>query len=165
MKVWREHLWVRMVTMLVIGLVFGWLVSEFSFLFSPGTSQREPRRVELVIPAGTAAKIQAGQQPPAIPDNMTFVEGDLLVVKNEDTASHRLGPVWVPPQSSGVLQVGNDSNYSYECSFTKSRLFDLTVDTALTLWTRVQGIISVGLPTGVMLALYTFAMPSKKKDE
>lgn len=164
MKTWLGKRWVRMSLMIVIGLVFGWVVSEVSFLASPDRTQREPRRVELLIPEGTAEKIKAGLPVPSIPTNMTFSEGDLLVVKNMDVVSHQLGPVWVPAQSSGVLQIGSESSYTYHCSFTQTQEFGLEVQPALTGWIRLQGIISVGLPTGVMLALYTFAIPEKKKD-
>jgi len=164
MKTWFGKRWVRMSLMIVIGLVFGWVVSEVSFLASPDRTQREPRRVELLIPEGTAEKIKAGLPVPSIPTNMTFSEGDLLVVKNMDIVSHQLGPVWVPAQSSGVLQIGSESSYTYHCSFTQTQEFGLEVQPALTGWIRLQGIISVGLPTGVMLALYTLAIPEKKKD-
>ena len=149
--------------MMLVGILFGWVVSEASFLATPDPVQRDPHRVELVIPAGTADKIKAGQPVPSIPETMTFVDGDLLVVRNQDSTSHRLGPVWVPPQSSGVLQISSDSSYTVECSFTSSRVFGLDVQPALTAWVRIQGVISVGLPTGVMLALYTLAMPGKKR--
>lgn len=165
MKNWWQKQWVRIAVMFAIGLAFGWLVSEASFFASPDRTQREARRVELLIPEGTAEKIKAGLPVPSIPNNMTFSQGDLLVVKNMDVVSHQLGPVWVPPQSSGLLQIGSESSYSYECSFTKSQVFGLDVQPALTLWIRLQGIISVGLPTGMILALYTFAIADKKKED
>jgi hypothetical protein len=96
---------------------------------------------------------------------MNFVQGDVLIVRNQDVVSHQLGPVWVPAQSSGVLQFGTSNQYTYECTFTRSRVFGFDVQPALTLWIRFQGIISVGLPTGVMLALYVLAMPRSKADE
>jgi hypothetical protein len=164
MKTWLRKRWVQMGLMLIVGLVIGWMVSELAFAASPDNTQREPQRIELLIPEGTAEKIKAGLPVPAIPGNMTFSEGDLLVVKNMDLVSHQLGPVWVPAQSSGVLQVGSESSYTYHCTFTHSQVFGLEVQPALTDWIRLQGIISVGLPTGVMLALFTLAIPQEKKD-
>ncbi len=158
-KYWKKT-WVRMAAMVLIGLAFGWVVSEISFWSSSQNDDRQSHRVELVIPAGTAEKLKQGS-PLSIPDKMNFVEGDILVVRNQDVVSHQLGPVWVPAQTSGVLQIGKSNTYSYECSFTRSKVFGIDVQTPLTLWTRLQGIISVGLPTGVMLALYVLAaMPS-----
>ncbi len=163
-KFWFGKIWLRMVLMILIGLGFGWFVSESTFMAIPDRSQREPQRVELVIPEGTAERIKEGLPVPSIPTNMTFSEGDLLVVKNMDVVSHQLGPVWVPPQSSGVLQVGGENAYTYHCSFTQTQVFGLDVQPALTIGTRIQGVLLVGLPTGVMLALFTLAVPQKKND-
>ena len=57
---------------------------------------------------------------------MTFVEGDLLIVRNQDSVSHQLGPVWVPAQSSGVLEVVTANNYSYACSFQEDQVMGIT---------------------------------------
>jgi hypothetical protein len=164
MKRWLKKTWVKMGLSILIGLVFGFLVSEVSFRLTPDLNQLEPDRIEVVIPAGTAAKLAAGQAV-AVPEEILFVIGDLLVVKNEDSVSHQLGPVWVPAQSSGVLQIGSDEkSITYQCTFTTSRSFGLDVQPAIDFWVRFQGILSVGLPTGVMLALYTLAVPSKPEE-
>jgi hypothetical protein len=164
MKPWLQKMSVRLSLAVLAGLLFGWLVSEVTFAASPDRTQREANRVEIVIPAGTAAKLAAGQPVLTISDSMTFMEGDLLIVRNQDSTSHQVGPVWVPAQSSGVYQVGSARDYVVDCSFTTSRKLGLNVQPALTTWTRIQGIISIGLPTGVMLALYIVAAAPKKKD-
>jgi hypothetical protein len=161
MRQYLSRTWVRILFMLLIGLVFGGLVSEISFWLSPDLNKAKPHNKELIIPAGTAAKLKEGQPVLEIPETMAIVEGDILIVRNQDIVSHQLGPVWVPPQSSGVLQIGKENKYSYECSFTRDKVFGLDVTPPLTLWMRLQGMLSVGLPTGVMLALYVFAMPRK----
>lgn len=164
MKRWLHITWVRIGLSIVVGLIFGWLVSETSFQLSPDLNQLEPDRIEVVIPAGTSAKLEAGQ-PVSVPQSVTFVIGDILVVKNEDSVSHQLGPVWVPARSSGVLQVGSgDKSFTYQCSFTASRSFGLDIQPAINTWVRLQGILAIGLPTGVILALYTLAVPYKKED-
>jgi hypothetical protein len=163
MRGWWKKIWVRMLTMIVVGLIFGGLVSEVSFLVSSDLNEFKPHQVELVIPEGTAEKMKAGK-PLSITDSMSFVEGDVLIVRNQDVVSHQLGPVWVPPQSSGVLQIGSSNMYSYECSFTRSKVFGLDVQAPLTLWMRLQGMVSIGLPTGVMLALYVLAAQRKGTD-
>jgi hypothetical protein len=163
MRKWWNKTWVRMLSMMVVGLVFGGLVSEISFLASSDLNDMKPHQVELVIPAGTAEKLKEGK-PLSIPDTMNFVEGDVLIVRNQDVVSHQLGPVWVPSQASGVLQIGKSNMYSYECSFTRSKVFGLDVQPPLTIWMRLQGLVSIGLPTGVMLALYVLAMPRKEAN-
>jgi hypothetical protein len=155
----------RVLFSFVIGLVAAGIISELSYQLNKDPEARDKaNRVELIIPAGTAERIAAGETAVGIPDRMSFVEGDLLIVRNEDSVSHQLGPVWVPPQTSGVLEVGAASDYSYECSFSESKYFGLEVKPELTPNSRIQGALAMGLPTSVMIALYSFlVVPIKLK--
>jgi hypothetical protein len=156
---------VRIALSLLLGLVMGALVSEGSYQLNKNPAARDQaNRVLLEIPAGTAERLAKGEAVADIPTNMTFVVGDILVVKNDDTVSHQLGPVWVPPQSSGVLQIDVADEYSYVCSFEKSQYFGLTVLPQLTLASRIQGAMTIGLPTAMILGLYSILVwPLNKK--
>lgn len=147
----------RVTICLLIGVAGGWLISEGSYQLNraPG-SRDDAQRVELVIPAGTSDKIARGEAVADIPTRMKFIEGDVLVVRNLDSVSHQLGPVWVPPESSGVLQIMEANQYSYTCTFEPSKIFGLEVLPRLTLSSRIQGVLAIALPSGVMLALYSF---------
>ena len=155
----------RIVISILIGLVGAWVVSEVSYQLNKDPDTRdEANRVELVIPAGTADRIAAGEPALGIPKRMSFVEGDLLIVRNQDSVGHQLGPVWVPPQSSGVLEIGAASDYSYTCSFSDTKTFGLEVHPQLTLSARIQGVLAMGLPSSVMIALYSILIvPIKSK--
>jgi hypothetical protein len=118
----------------------------------------------LTIPPGTAEQVARGEQPPTIPTDMIFVVGDVLVVNNEDTVDHKLGSLWIPAKSSAQLALGQEENLAYECSFQPGNYFGLDVREALTLGTRIYGILFAGLPMGVLIALYSFIMPVKKND-
>jgi hypothetical protein len=157
----------RILISILIGLVSAWIVSEVSYQLNKDPAARdEANRVELVIPAGTAERIANGEPAVGIPERMSFVEGDLLIVRNEDSVSHQLGPIWVPPQSSGVLQIATASDYSYACTFSDTKVFGLEVHPQLTLEARIQGTLAMGLPSSVMIALYSFlVVPIKKKPE
>ena len=39
---------------------------------------------------------------------MSFVVGDTLVVKNEDSVEHQLGPLWIPAGSSASMPLNAD---------------------------------------------------------
>lgn len=146
-----------------LGLLLGTVISEGPFLFLQETA-RAPREVVLTIPAGTADQVARGEQPPSIPANMTFVVGDKLTVKNEDSADHKLGPLWIPAHSSAQLALDQEENLAYECSFQPGNYFGLDVHEPLTLGTRVYGIFYVGFPLAILIALYSFVMPFKKKE-
>ncbi len=147
---------------LAVGLFFAWVIAEGTYVLLKDRSDRAPERIELVIPAGTAHQVATGQAVPSIPASMVFVVGDILVVKNEDTVSHELGPVWVPPGSSASLNLDQANSYAYTCSFQPGRYLGLDVRPRTTLVTRLTAILLAGLPTGALLAVYSFvAWPLK----
>jgi hypothetical protein len=153
----------RLLVSLVLGLLIGVLVSEVPFLFLRETA-RAPREIVLTIPAGTAAQVANGEQPPSIPENMSFVVGDRLVVNNEDSVDHKLGPLWIPAKTSAQLALDQEESLAYECSFQPGNYFGLDVHEPLTLGTRVYGILFVAFPMAIMIALYSFMIAPKKKE-
>lgn len=156
---------IRIALCILLGVAGGWLVSEGSYQLNKNPESRdEARKVVLEIPAGTADRLANGEAVTEIPTNMTFVVGDILVVKNDDTVSHQFGPIWVPPQSSGVLQIEVADEYAYACTFDKSQYFGLTVLPQLTVASRFQGALTIGLPTAMILGLYSIIVwPLNKK--
>src|SRR5215207_1343131 len=153
----------RIIYSLLLGLLLWAAISEIPFLFLQETA-RPPEQITLVIPYGTAEQVQRGEQPPTIPENMVFVVGDTLTVKNEDAVDHKLGPLWIPKNSSAQLSLDQEESFAYECSFQPGKYLGLDVQEPLTMGTRVYGIIYAGLPLGVLIALYSLVMPSKKKE-
>ncbi len=154
----------RVLLFLVIGLVAGIFISEASFVFLKSEAGRAPTRIELVIPAGTAAKIARGEAEEAIPLNMVFVNGDVLVVKNEDSETHSLGPLLIPPGTSASLNLDQAENLALSCSFQPGQYIGLDVREAVTFDTRLYGIFFAGVPLGVLLGLYSFVVwPIKNK--
>ena len=154
----------RIAVSMLVGLLIGAAINEISFLFLRETA-RAPKAIELVIPDGTAEKVARGETPPTIPDSMSFVVGDTLVVKNEDRSAHELGPLWIPAGASASLSLDAAQSYAYSCSFQPGQYFGLDVHEALTLSTRLYGILYSGLPLGGLIALYAIIMPAKKKND
>ena len=153
----------RILLSLVFGLLIGVMVSEVPFLFLRETA-RAPREIVLTIPAGTSDQIARGEQPPSIPENMTFVVGDRLVVTNKDVVDHKLGPLWIPANSSAQLSLDQEENLAYECSFQPGKYLGLDVREPLTPRTRLYGIFYVALPMAILIALYSLVVPPKKKE-
>ncbi|HKJ26039.1 MAG TPA: hypothetical protein VJ965_00250 [Anaerolineales bacterium] len=154
----------RIALSLLIGILFGFLISEVSFLLLQD-SNRAPETVELLIPDGTAEKVSRGETPPDIPEEMTFVVGDVLLVRNEDSVDHELGPLWIPAGTSAQMALDRDQNFIFACSFQPSNYFGLDVREPVTIWTRVGGIIFAGVPMGAIIALYSFIVWPVKKEE
>lgn len=158
----RDFVIKRILLSLVFGLLIGVMVSEVPFLFLRETA-RPPREIVLTIPAGTSDQIARGEQPLAIPENMTFVVGDTLVVRNEDVADHKLGPLWIPANSSAQLSLDQEESLAYECTFQPGKYFGLDVREPLTPRTRLFGIFYVALPMAILFALYSLVLTPKKK--
>ena len=159
----RNFLVKRLLISVLLGLLIGVMVSEVPFLFLRETA-RAPREIVLTIPVGTADQIARGEQPLSIPENMTFVVGDRLVVNNEDAVDHKLGPLWIPANSSAQLSLDQEQNLAYECSFQPGKYFGLDVRQPLTPRTRLFGIFYVALPMMILIALYSLVITPKKKE-
>jgi hypothetical protein len=159
---------VRFLVMLGISTLLVAAISEVSFRIqvSQGDPDRAPQDIELTIPVGTAARIEQGEAVPALPDEMVFVLGDVLVVKNEDNVPHELGPMLVPPNSSASMPMDQADNLSLSCSFQPSNYLGVQIKEPTTLFTRFVGIAFAVPATLVMLFGYSLiAYPVKKPDE
>ncbi len=159
----KKFIITRILVSLGMGLVIGILVSEVPFLFLRETA-RAPRDVTLIIPAGTSDQVARGEQPPSIPMNMTFVVGDTLIVDNEDNVDHKLGPLWIPAQSTARLSLEQEENLAFECTFQPGNYFGLDVREPLTLRTRLFGITYVALPMAILIGLYSLLLSPKKNQ-
>ncbi len=154
----------RIAISMLIGLLLGVVISELSFRLLNNGQTRAPTVVVLDIPAGTADKLARGQADPTIPASMNFVVGDELVVNNQDSVAHKLGPLFIPAGTTASMRLASEQGYSMLCSFEPSKYLELDVLPALTTTTRVAGILEAGLNVGFLIAVYAvFAMPWKKK--
>ncbi len=147
----------------MVALVLAVAISEIPFIFLRETA-RPPKQIVLTIPAGTAEQVARGEKPPSIPDNMIFVVGDTLVVKNDDSVDHKLGPLWIPANSSAQLPLDEEEKLAFQCSFQPTQIFGLDVREPLTAGTRIFGILFVAVPMASLIALYSLLIPSKKKE-
>lgn len=153
----------RILLSLLVGLLVGVAITEIPIFLLHKTA-RAPMEIVLTIPKGTAEQVARGEQPPAIPQNMIFVVGDTLIVKNEDSADHRLGQLWVPANSSASLHLDQAADLVYECSFQPDNFFGIDVRQPLTFTTHLMGILGPGISLGVLIALYSLVLPTKKKE-
>ncbi len=154
----------RILYSMLAGLIFGLVFSEITFLFV-GETAREPKIIQVTIPAGTAELVAHGDQPPSIPQGMNFVVGDTLEVVNQDKVNHQIGPLWIPHGTSASLVLGKPESLAYECSFQADNYIGLDVRQPLTLFTRVYGILFAGIPMGILLSIYMVILPAKKKND
>jgi hypothetical protein len=162
---YRPYL-IRLLITALISLAFTILFNEGSYLLQREQYDRAPKTVQLVIPAGTAEKIAAGQAEPSITEEMVFVVGDTLEVKNEDSTNHQLGPLWVPAGGTAKMVMETANQYAYSCSFEPSRYLGLDVRQATTYMTRITA-LSIAAPTMTALvfiySLLIFPLDRKER--
>lgn len=158
----RKELVYRMLLFLAIGLIASAIFSEITFRLQGDTTSRDPTTIQLVIPAGTAAKVAQGQS--VLPTGQTFVVGDTLQVKNEDSVTQTLGPLVIPPASTASMKLDQAGNLSYTCSFQPTKYYGIEVVQGLTFGMRLEATLLAGLPLGVLLGVYSLvAKPLKPK--
>lgn len=158
----------RFLFLFLISSVLVWLVSEAAFQLQKGENDRAPKVHELVIPDGTAEKVSAGQKVPEIPEEMVFVVGDMLVVHNEDSSDHQLGPLWVPAGASASLLLEKAERTAYSCSFQNTKYLGLLVEESTTLGTRLSALMLAAPATTMFLFVYSliiWPLTPRQKDK
>jgi len=159
---------IRLGIVFSISVVLVVVFNEVVYLFQRSEYDRAPKTIKLVIPKGTADQIESGINVESIPEEMVFVIGDTLEVENRDTVSHQLGPIWVPPNSTGSLVMERANNYAYSCSFQTSRYLGLDVRAPTTLSTRLIGIGFAAPTLTALIFLYSllvFPIDKKAKSD
>ena len=145
---------IRMLVTALISAVAVAAFNEGAYLIQKEKYDRPPKTIQLVIPAGTAVRLAAGESVNSIPEKMVFVMGDVLEVKNEDSVAHQLGPVWVPAGATGQLALNQPNKYAYSCSFSTSRYLGLDVRKPTTLGTRLAALAFATPPMTTFLFIY-----------
>lgn len=145
----------RLLFIFIISFGLVWVGSEIAFRYLKEETDRTPQMVSIVIPAGTAAQVEAGEPVPSIPSEMAFVLGDTLQVKNEDSVNHQLGPLWIPAGTSASLSLDHADKYAYTCSFQPTRYLGIDVNKPTTLGTRITALSMATPVTAALLFVYS----------
>jgi hypothetical protein len=154
----------RFLICMALGLALGTLLSEIAFHFLDTGETRPPQVIEIDIPAGAAAEVQAGQADPSLPSALNFVIGDTLLVRNGDSVVHTLGPLLIPPGSSGTMKLDSPDYSAVSCSFQPSKYLGLTMESPLNSTVRTVGILEASVPMGLLFSVYgLFAIPIKQE--
>jgi hypothetical protein len=155
----------RVVISMLLGVLLAAVTTEVAYQVLK-RENRAPQRIELVIPAGTAENIADGEAPPSIPEDMNFVVGDTLVVVNQDSVDHQLGPLWIPAGTSASMNLDTEQKYVLQCSFAPTKFLGIDVLQPVTFATRLTGILFAGFPLGALFAVYSVLfVPDKKREQ
>ncbi|RIK08324.1 MAG: hypothetical protein DCC49_08950 [Acidobacteria bacterium] len=84
--------------LLLIGAALTAIVVLFIVLLTPAdekTSQSTGRIHSFVVPAGTGERLDRGEVIEIVPRTLDVKVGDTLIIRNEDSRTHTVGPVVV----------------------------------------------------------------------
>lgn len=150
----RRLLFLALISSLAVGLV-----SELYFRLQKSEFSRPPQTVELVIPPGTAAKVAAGEAVETLPEEMIFVVGDTLLVTNQDSSAHELGPLFVPAGQAASMKLSVSGPDPWvECSFQPQAYFGLIVKEPIDWQDRLQALLYAVPTTTMLLFAYSLAV-------
>lgn|GEM_PF-166083 len=113
---------------------------------------RTPERREIVIPAGTADLIAAGQNPLDLPANWSFRSGDVLVLDNRDDVGHYVG-AWFSPYGE-VTEITVTASATVFCTLHPAGQIYIDVTPRRTDWTlAISPTLLIGPAFGLVLLM------------
>src|SRR5574341_1125436 len=140
----------RWAACLAAGVGLAGFISAASWAALTDGPLRDPQSVEVRIPEGTAGAIQRGAAVSVIPANLRLVQGDRLVLRNEDSVAHRVGNYSVGPGTTLTLPLDKGSSGSLFCSFHPQGSIALDVRARTSLLWVLWPTLVIGLPLGLV---------------
>jgi hypothetical protein len=156
---------IRFLVIFILSMGVIWIFSEGTHWLLREDYDRTPQVVELIVPLGAAERVAAGEPVPSIPDELVFVVGDTLLVKNEDVVDHELGPLWVPAGSSASLVLEQPRKFMYACSFQDTRYLGIDVRQPTTWTTRITALAVASPATAIFIFIYSILVWPIKSQE
>ncbi len=130
------------------GMAAAWALSMLWWaLLEP--AQARASESELVIPAGTAAAVAAGADPPFIPNSLELARSGDLTVINDDVVPHQVGTWTIPPGGSAVIYAAEETG-QFTCSIHAGGVIAFTIDKRPSLFTTLYATLILGVPVGLV---------------
>lgn len=136
---------------LFAGLALAGGVSVASWFALSDGPTRAPKPVEIAIPAGTYDRIRSGAALSPMPSTLEFVQGDTLIVRNEDRVQHQIGSFSIPPGGVTSIPLTQASSQSFLCSFHPAGVIGLNVKARSNPWGILWPTFLLGVPFGMAI--------------
>ena len=140
----------RWAACLAAGIGLAGFISTAAWIALSDGPLRDPESVEVRIPAGTAVAIERGTAVSVIPANLRFVQGDRLVLRNEDSVAHTVGSYSVGPGTRLTLPLDRASSSSLLCSFHPQGSIALDVRPRTSPLMILWPTLIIGIPLGIV---------------
>lgn len=83
--------------------------------------------IRITIPAGTAARLAAGQRTSGVPTRIVARVGDTLRLLNSDRSEHMIGPFYVGPRQEMTVPLERAGVYSTTCALQPNHRTEIVV--------------------------------------
>ncbi len=136
-------------------LAVGWVLGA-AIALAPGSPAPGGRGIAdegpltITIPAGTAARLAAGEAVTVVPSTVSLAAGDRVVVANQDTVSHLVGQYLIDPGETAVIRFERPGQNRLLCTFHPGGSLEFAVRERPSL---LQGLLVVGALVGLPLAV------------
>jgi hypothetical protein len=148
----RERIsWRVVAASLALGFVLGGLLTTAAWTAFGSEQVGVPKDVSLVIPNGTAAAIRAGG-PATLPSQITLVEGDRLVISNQDVVDHTIGGWQVAAGMVLTIVADVPATNIFACTIHPSGALGIIIQARPGLIEAIFVTILVSVPIGLVLA-------------
>lgn len=119
----RGFLFVLIATpvLLILSAVLVWVVVSRD-------ADREPATIQIVVPAGTQDRLDAGEQVVVMPTRLEFRVGDMIRIRNDDDVTQSVGPYVVEAGEEMVLQYGAPGVYEGYCPLSNGERYEIVVE-------------------------------------
>jgi hypothetical protein len=92
-----------------------------------GDDEREPETIEIVVPAGTQDRLDAGEEVVVMPTRLEFRVGDMILIRNDDDVPQSVGPYEVDAGEEMLLQYGAPGVYEGYCPLSEGERYEIVV--------------------------------------
>lgn len=82
---------------------------------------------EIVVPAGTSARLARGETVAVMPARLEFSVGDTLVIRNDDREATSVGPYWVEAGERFEVRFGEPGRFEGVCPLAESEHYEIVI--------------------------------------
>lgn len=112
---------------LLLYLIAGLLIAAIPVVVSRFVDQPDSVTHTIDIPLGTAERLAAGEDVEIVPDELDFKLRDVLIIANQDSVTHTIGPFEVGPGERLERSFGEAAAYSSYCSLHPSGSISISI--------------------------------------
>lgn len=89
--------------------------------------KRPAKTIEIVVPAGTQDRLEAGEKVVVMPERLEFRVGDTILIENKDSVTQYVGPYTVGPREKVTFTFGAPGNFSGYCPLSEGERYEIVV--------------------------------------